>query len=625
MLTVPAKTRTGRYSTVVLIVLALLLVVLKPADLSLFAAALGYALAAIGVDIATGYAGQPNFGQAAFMTIGCYGGAILQNRVGAGFLLALLGAVVVCALVATVLGIAAVRLEHLGFGIITFTFAFVVVAFATGGTLSGLTGGPNGLELPDAQLFGSYLSEPATLYGLSVVLLAIGAWLAHSYVRSRAGRATMTVKQDERVAAVLGVGTTGVKLRAFALSAALGGAGGVIVGQGAGFVTPESFPAAISVTVFGMAAFGGIGTITGPILGALFFWLVPSYIPGLTDYQSVIVGALFLAGLIVLPGGVFGSALDKVGPRLPQLPWLDGRASRGREVAAPALAEAGEPRATEDEIHELAARLDRSPPLRVAERPLLVADDVTVEFGGVRAVAGASISVREGQCHGLVGPNGAGKTTLLNALSGIVRPQHGTIALDGQRIDQLPPQTRRAHGLGRTFQNPALVADLSAIDNVKVGVYPIERWSAWWDLFGLGAVRDGERRTTAAAVEALDAVGFPRERRAIRAAELSHGEQKIVDLARALAGRPKVLLLDEPTAGLTAAEMNDFAEVLRRQRSEFGVTIVIVSHHMRFLSGLADQVTVMESGSVLAEGTFERVAQQPEVVTAFLGEYDAAF
>jgi ABC-type branched-subunit amino acid transport system ATPase component len=261
----------------------------------------------------------------------------------------------------------------------------------------------------------------------------------------------------------------------------------------------------------------------------------------------------------------------------------------------------------------------------MTEDVLLEAAGITVSFGGVAAVQGADLRVMRGTCHGLVGPNGAGKTTLLNALSGVVRPQSGEIRLGDVRIERLSPRRRRLYGLARTFQNPALVADLSVIDNVKVGLFPVERWSSVRDILGVGLTRVGERKTAAAAHESLDAVGFPAARRHVRASELSHGDQKIVDLARALAGRPNVLLLDEPTAGLTVDEMTDFAGVLERQRRDHGATLLIVSHHMRFLSDLADRVTVMESGRVLAEGSFQEVSDTPEVVTAFLGDYDATF
>lgn len=313
MLTVMARTGTGRATAAVLIVLGVLWFFLDAPSLSLVAVAIGYAIAAVGVDLPTGYAGQPNFGQAAFMGIGGYAAVALQDKAGFGFLESFLAAIILCACVAAILGFAAVRLEHLGFGIVTFTFAFAVAAFLSGDALSNITGGPNGLAVPAGTVAGFAVAEPRTLYAIGFVVLAVGALVAHNFVRSRSGRAMLTAKANEQVASMLGIGTTGVKLRAFALSAAFGGAGGVIIGEGAGFITPASFPPVVSVTVFGMAAVGGIGTITGPILGAFFFWLVPSYVPGLASYQDVFVAAVFLVVLVVMPSGVCGYLAGRIG------------------------------------------------------------------------------------------------------------------------------------------------------------------------------------------------------------------------------------------------------------------------------------------------------------------------
>jgi ABC-type branched-subunit amino acid transport system ATPase component len=259
------------------------------------------------------------------------------------------------------------------------------------------------------------------------------------------------------------------------------------------------------------------------------------------------------------------------------------------------------------------------------EEVILEATAVRVTFGGVVAVANGALRVPAGVCHGLVGPNGAGKTTMLNALSGVVRTQAGEIRLAGNRIETMSARRRRYAGLARTFQNPALVPDLTALENVMVGLFPSQRWSSWRDLLGMGLSASRERATQDAAAASLEAVGFPKSRWRLSADQLSHGDQKIVDLARALAGRPQVVLLDEPTAGLTVEEMDLFAEVLRTQRDEHGATLVVVSHHMRFLASLAETVTVMESGQVLADGAITEVAARPEVVSAFLGEYDATF
>lgn len=315
MLTVPARTGTRWATVVVVLVLAALWPVLGPNDLAIVGVAVGYAIAAIGVDISTGYAGQPNFGQSAFMATGAFATAWLQNAEGLSLWQALVCSLAMCAAIAVVLGLASVRLEHLGFGIVTFAFAFVVAAWVQGSALTPVTGGPNGVPAPAGKLFGLDLTQPRNLYGISVVLLAVVAGLAHNLVASRTGRAMLTVKGDERVAEVLGVRASSIKLRAFAFSAVCGGLGGALIAISAGYVTPASFPPAVSVTVFGMVALGGVGTITGPILGAMFFWLIPNYTPALESKQTVFVAAIFLLVLIVMPAGVFGTVGNLMGGR----------------------------------------------------------------------------------------------------------------------------------------------------------------------------------------------------------------------------------------------------------------------------------------------------------------------
>jgi branched-chain amino acid transport system permease protein len=306
----PSRLRTYWASALIVIVLVALWPLLGESDLGILAVAVAYAIAAIGVDMATGYAGQPNFGQSAFMAIGAYTTTWLQSAHGFDLLEAFVCAIVLCAVVALILGAGAVRLDHLGFGIVTFTFAFVVAIWSQGDTLSDITGGANGVPAPTGSLFGFDVLSPRSFYGACLVVLVVGVAIAHLLVLSRSGRAMVTVKGDQRVAEVLGVNPVAVKLRAFAISAAFGGAGGALIGISAGFVTPASFPPTVSVTVFGMVALGGVGTIAGPMLGAMFFWLIPNYLPGLESRQTVFTAAVFLLVLVVLPAGLYGAASD---------------------------------------------------------------------------------------------------------------------------------------------------------------------------------------------------------------------------------------------------------------------------------------------------------------------------
>jgi ABC-type branched-subunit amino acid transport system ATPase component len=243
---------------------------------------------------------------------------------------------------------------------------------------------------------------------------------------------------------------------------------------------------------------------------------------------------------------------------------------------------------------------------------------VSKAFGGVHAVDEASFSVESGEVHGLIGPNGAGKTTLLNLVSGLLQPTAGSIELDGRRLDRLPPHRIAALGVARTYQNIRLFAGLSAADNVVVGQHLRRRAPFWKRLFFLPSARSEERAARQAAEAGLERVGM-RERAATPAFSLSYGEQRRVEIARALASQPKLLLLDEPTAGMNPAEAAAVARLVREVASE-GRAVLLIEHNVRLVMELCDRITVLNFGKVIARGTPAQIASDPAVITAYLGE-----
>jgi branched-chain amino acid transport system permease protein len=238
-------------------------------------------------------------------------------------------------------------------------------------------------------------------------------------------------------------------------------------------------------------------------------------------------------------------------------------------------------------------------------------------FGGVRAVDGARFEVRPGEVHGLIGPNGAGKTTVINLVSGLLRPTAGSIRLDGRTIQGLPPHRIAARGVGRTFQNIRLFRDLSAVDNVLVGEHLVRRPSLAARLLLLPSAREEERTARHRAAALLDRIGLG-ERARERAKNLSYGEQRRVEIARALASGPRLLLLDEPTAGMNPAEVKEVAALIRRVAGE-GCSVLLIEHNVRLVMDVCDRITVLNFGRVIAEGPPAQVARDPAVVTAYLG------
>jgi len=248
---------------------------------------------------------------------------------------------------------------------------------------------------------------------------------------------------------------------------------------------------------------------------------------------------------------------------------------------------------------------------------LLALDGVERAFGGLRAVDGASFSVREGEIHGLIGPNGAGKTTLLNLISGLLRPTSGSIKLGDRRIERLPPHKITALGISRTYQNIRLFPALRAVENVIVGEHLVRSAPLWRRLLFLPAAREEEHTARSRALSLLERVGV-RERAGARARDLSYGEQRRVEIARALASDPRVLLLDEPTAGMNAAEVSAVAALIRQVATE-GHSVLLVEHNVRLVMEVCQQITVLNFGKVIADGTPQAVAQDPAVIAAYLG------
>ena len=243
---------------------------------------------------------------------------------------------------------------------------------------------------------------------------------------------------------------------------------------------------------------------------------------------------------------------------------------------------------------------------------------VSRAFGGVRAVDEATFAVADGEVHGLIGPNGAGKTTLLNLISGLLQPTGGTIELDGRRIDRLPPHRIAALGISRTYQNIRLFAGLSAADNVVVGQHLRRHAPFWQRLFLLPSARREERAAREAAEAGLARVGL-RERARIAAASLSYGEQRRVEIARALAAQPRLLLLDEPTAGMNPGEAAAVARLVREVASE-GRAVLLIEHNVRLVMELCDRITVLNFGKVIARGTPAEIGKDPAVIAAYLGD-----
>ncbi len=567
-----------------------------------------YAIAAVGIDIFSGYCGQLTFGNFAFMAIGAYASAILSADYGWNPWATLIGSMAAAGLIGLLLGAAAVRLPHLGTAMGTFFFATTVAVALRGATLSPLTRGPTGLPVNKVSLFGGPIT-PAAIYWLAWVLLAIVTLISYRYANSRAGMALRLIKRSEVVAESMGVHVLSHKLWAFVWSTIAAGIAGFVYAQALEYIIPEAFPGFESVILLTMAIIGGLGSIAGPIIGAVGFSILGELTRSAGDVRQILFALLLLANLVFIPGGLY-SVIEWVGA----LGRKNDKQGGSGQPAPEAPVVTGASRTATVTRREPLAR-DATVP------PVLTLRDLTVRFGGVTAIDTVSIEVTRGTIHAIIGPNGAGKTTLLNCISGL-QPHEGEIRFGDRRIVGLTARAVRRSGLSRTFQNPSLVADLTVLENVRMGTCGTTPSSPLRDILPLPSTiaRDAEAARLAHA--ALDTVGFAAQRRHLRAGDLSLADQKIADIARAIVGAPQLLLLDEPTAGLSESEIELIAGVLQKVNRDHGMTIVVIAHHIGFVRAVADWATVLDFGKCIAEGLPDDVTSRKDVMDVFLGAED---
>lgn len=610
-----ARDHVGWPVLVVLVLLALTpLVVTGSSDQSVLVEAMIYAIGAVGLDVLTGYSGQYSFGQFVYFAVGAYSMSALVAHFGLPWWGGLLVGVAISGILAGIMASALVRLRFFGAAVGTFFMGAAAVDVLNGTRLTSWFGGTSGIAAPIPAIGSLSLIQGPGLYYSALIALVIASAVSLRYVRVRVGAAARVIKENETVAAAMGVRVAREKIRTHVLAGALAGLGGCMLAFDIGFLSPDTFGVNQSIYLFAIVAVGGLGSIAGPIVGSVFFFeIINALSSGKTSSSSAFIFALLLLAAVVL----FQGGLYDLGERLLR---LGRRAWAGHGPALPALSGALSARRGQS-LDRLRADADADRVVRgelAAGVPLLEVRDLSVRFGGVSALSDVALTVATGEIHAIIGPNGAGKTTLLNCISGIQAPASGTVKLGGRPLDGLSVSSRRKNGIARTFQHPSLVADLTVLDNVTIGAFETQDGTVWTELAGTPEKRRRRRVARARAVRALDTLEFPRRRWTTQAGDLTMGEQKHVDIARAIGARPVLLLLDEPTAGLGAEEVDAVARAVRSVR-EAGVTILVIAHHVGFVRQVADRCTVLDFGRVIATGTPEEALGDERVTEVFLG------
>ena len=593
--------------------------------------ALVLAGAATGLNLLVGYTGLLSLGHAGFFVAGGYAGAVLgPYLLGEGSFLPdvvvrngpWFGPVFAAAAAAALGVVVALACAHLrGFYLTVVTLAFGTLVPAVVVLAAGPFGGLAGRaveRVPDTRnAFLARSHQLAGVYYTAAVFLLVALWMSRNLVRSRWGRALTAVRDSDLAARASGIDPYRHRVAAFALSAAVVGVAGWVgalrtlsVASGSALdVQTESFRYVVTVAV------GGVGTLAGPVLGAfaLTFALGLDVVQDrLRDRLGLVFGVLALAVVAVAPTGLAGGLRRLVPVRSPpgEIPG-SGRGGRPQPPAALHPAPAG-PAAPADP-----ATGPGEPP--GSGPPLLRVRGLTRSFGGVAALAGLDLEVAAGTVHAVIGPNGSGKSTFVDVVSGLVAATGGRVELNGRDVTRLPAHRRTGAGIARTFQAVRVWPRMSVLDNVLAGAHT--RGSAGLGRCLLGLAGAEERRLRADAAALLRLVGLD-ERAGEPAGALTLSEQRRLELARALAAEPALVLLDEPAAGLDRAEIDALGAVLRSLRDR-GLAVVVVEHHLHTVFALADTVTVVDEGATLASGPPVRIAADPKVRGAYLGSSPA--
>jgi branched-chain amino acid transport system permease protein len=566
--------------------------------------AASFAILALSLDLVAGMLGMYSLGHAGLFAIGAYGTTILSADYGLNVFEALPLVMLGAALVGLVIGALSSRVSGLYFAIATLIFTIVVNVL-----LSHLqiTGGFQGLPGP---IFPDF---PASLAGLgSSVVWATAAALLVTVAVIWSMRASafypvlLAVRDSEPFAAIAGVRTARTRILVFGLSSAIAAlAGWAFSFQG--FITPGQFNATASINVFVMIILGGINTRLGPIVGAVFISLFPVVVSINPLWQEILFGAIFIAVIVFLPEGFVG-LLARTGRGVRDRWWPGDRA-----------------RATRDAVSSggltLPADSEASPSAQPSG-PALEARDIRFSYGGgLMALDGVDLVVRNGTIHGLIGPNGSGKSTLVNLLSGLLHPLSGTISIQGRQAEHMAVWRRVDLGVMRTFQTAVMVKELSTAGNIGIGLfsrYPrMGLRSLAWP--AIPSARRDSKSIAGAAMDALRGVGLNARWASSRVADVPHGVEQLTQLAAACAGQPTLLLLDEPLAGLSAEEIDHVANILRSLR-EAGVTTIVIEHQTRFIFDICDDVTVLAAGTLVRSGTAAEVRNDPRVREVYLGQ-----
>jgi ABC-type branched-subunit amino acid transport system ATPase component/ABC-type branched-subunit amino acid transport system permease subunit len=549
------------------------------------------AILTISLNICMGYGGLLSLMHTGMQMVGGYAIAILAVKQGWNGWLALVAAAVIGAIFAILVILISLRATYLYFGMITLAVNLIAMeAVRHGGEF---TGGYNGLFGVFAPGIPSGMMSAEGFYRVMITILILAYVVQRNLIFSGFGRNTMALRESAETATALGISPNMHRVKVFGVSGTLAGLAGGLLSIQIGYAVADIGDLNNGLIFFVGLFLGGVGTLAGPVLGVALVAVIDFMIRGTGQYRTLVLGSILLLTMIVLPRGIVGTY----------------RASRY-----------GSPRSREvmpgeaDNFH-----LDIAVKNVTKGEVLLEAHDVVKHFGGVHAVDGISVQFKAGEVHGIIGPNGSGKSTLISALTRYHELTSGSVTLLGAEADKKPFKVAR-DGVTRVFQIPHLFERVSVLDNVLTGMYRRDKYSIFDAILRTPRYLKANSRSVAEAKALLSLAGMLGMEE-LAAGSISHGQKRLLEVIRAVATEPKILILDEPATGLTQDEMHSLTSLIRTLAAG-GMCVVLIEHNVAFLMDLADIVTVIQNGKVIAEGTPKEVQKNERVLEAYLGNTD---